>query len=327
MKLLTVIVPTYNVEKYLDQCLKSFVIPEIMEELEVLIVNDGSTDTSPQIGEKYANNYPETFHMITKENGGHGSTINTGIENAEGRYFKVVDGDDWVIAEGLKNLICFLKTVEADMVLSNYYWVDDFTGKVSKEVPKVCPEDLYGKIVSFNSVSNQIFFKMHAITFRTEILKKIPDKIDEHCYYVDMEYITFPIPFIKTVGAVPDFVYMYRIGQPTQSVSMENMRKRCMQHERVLEHLLQYFDKFNENEYKFCMAEIAARVVTSQYKIYLSFGKDHKDKLIKMENTIRYKYPEIFHSIRNPAIRILRRSNYLLYGLISRMVNAIHGGN
>lgn len=322
MKILTVIVPTYNVEKYLDQCLKSFVIPEIMEELEVLIVNDGSTDTSPQIGEKYANNYPGTFRMITKENGGHGSTINTGIENAEGRYFKVVDGDDWVIAEGLKNLICFLKTVEADMVLSNYYWVDDLTGKVSKEVPKVCPEDLYGKIVSFNSVSNQIFFKMHAITFRTETLKKIPDKIDEHCYYVDMEYITFPIPFIKTVGAVPDFVYMYRIGQPTQSVSMENMRKRCMQHERVVNRLLDYYEKHMDvsNEAKNCMGKIIARSVTSQYKIYMSFKDNNLDKIIFYEKELKKKYFNIFQKITNPAVLVLRLSNYKLYYLISLVV-------
>jgi glycosyltransferase involved in cell wall biosynthesis len=322
MKILTVIVPTYNVEKYLDQCLKSFVIPEIMEELEVLIVNDGSTDTSPQIGEKYANNYPGTFRMITKANGGHGSTINTGIEHAEGRYFKVVDGDDWVIAEGLKNLICFLKAVEADMVLSNYYWVDDLTGKVSKEVPKVCPEDLHGKIVSFNSVSNQIFFKMHAITFRTEILKKIPDKIDEHCYYVDMEYITFPIPFIKTVGAVPDSVYMYRIGQPTQSVSMENMRKRCMQHERVVNRLLEYYENCSDLsvEAKACMEKILARSVTSQYKIYMSFKESYLIQIINYEKKLKKKNLEVYKRITNPAVIMLRLSNYKLYYLISILV-------
>jgi len=327
MKILTIVVPTYNVEKYLEQCLESFVIPEIMEELEVLIINDGSTDTSPQIGKRYVSEYPGTFRMITKENGGHGSTINTGIAKAEGKYFKVVDGDDWVIEEGLKKLIHFLKSVEADMVLSNYYWVNDLSAETSKEVQRVCPDSLYGRSVPFNSVSGKIFFKMHAITYRTEILRKVPDKIDENCYYVDMEYMTFPIPFIVTVGAIPDYVYMYRIGQPTQSVSMENMKKRCKQHEQVLEHLLKYFDEFKEDDYRFCMARIAARVVTSQYKIYLSFGKDHKEKLIKMENYIRNKYPEIYNSVKNPAIRILRISNYFLYGLISKMVNCIHGGS
>lgn len=322
MKILTVIIPTYNVEKYLDQCLKSFVIPEIMEDLEVLIVNDGSTDTSPLIGKRYVSEYPETFRMITKENGGHGSTINTGIENAEGKYFKVVDGDDWVIEEGFKNLILFLKSVESDMVLSNYYWVNDQTGKTSKEVEKVCPESLYGTSEPFNSVSGQIFFKMHAITYRTEILKKIPDKIDEHCYYVDMEYMTFPLPYIKYVAAIPDYVYMYRIGLPTQSVNIENMRRRCVQHERVVNRLLDYYANCNSlsAEIKSCMEKIIARSITSQYKIYMSFKDNNLDKIIYYEKELRKKYNNIYEKLTNPAILALRWSNYKLYYLISLVV-------
>lgn len=327
MKTLTVIVPTYNVEKYLNQCLNSFVVPEIMGELEVLIINDGSTDSSPQIGQKYVNNYPQTFRMITKENGGHGSTINKGIEEAAGKYFKVVDGDDWVLAEGLKSLMALLKSIEADLVLNNYYWVNDSTGRKSKEVDQICPGIKHGQEVSFNSISDKIFFKMHAITYRTEILRKIPEKIDEHCYYVDMEYMTFPLPYINSVAAIPDYVYMYRIGQPTQSVSIENMRKRCAQHEKVLGHLLQYFEACRNEECRYCMAGIVGRVVTSQYKIYLSFGLDHKSKLIRMEKDLRNKYPEIYGVVKNPAILIMRKSSYCLYGLISRLVNYKHGGS
>lgn len=327
MKILTIVVPVYNVEKYLDQCLKSFVISEVLEKLEVLIINDGSTDSSSIIGQTYVNEHPNTFRMITKENGGHGSTINVGIQEATGKYFKVVDGDDWVIAKGVISLINLIEKIEADMVLSNYYWFDDNTGRTSKEIEELCPGIEYGRVVPFQKVFNKIFFKMHAITYRTEILKELPDKIDENCYYVDMEYITFPIPFIKGIVAIPDYVYMYRIGQSNQSVSMENMKKRCIQHERVLEHLLQYANKFNENEYKFCMAGIAARVVTSQYKIYLSFGKSHKRKLIEMDYNIRYRYPEVYGLIKNPAILILRKSNYFLYGLISKVINYKYGGN
>lgn len=327
MKTLTIVVPAYNVEKYLEQCLESFVIPEIMAELEVLIINDGSTDSSPQIGGKYASQYPETFRLITKENGGHGSTINKGIEEASGRYFKVVDGDDWVLKEGLVHLIEFLKNMDADLVLNNYYWINDSTGKRSCEVAQVCPGLAYGQKESFESVSEKIFFKMHAITYLTEILRKIPDKIDEHCYYVDMEYMMFPIPFINTVAAVADYVYMYRIGQPTQSVTIENMKKRCSQHEKVLNHLLQYFNSYKNNQNQACMATVVARVVTSQYKIYLSFGKDHKEKFTTMDYEIRSNYPMIFNAIKNPAIIILRKSNYYLFGFVSKLVNFIHGGN
>lgn len=90
-KILTVVVPTYNAEKYLRDNLESFKIPELMEDLEILIVNDGSTDHSLEIAEEYVRQYPDTYRVITKENGGHGSGINCGIANARGTYFKVVD--------------------------------------------------------------------------------------------------------------------------------------------------------------------------------------------------------------------------------------------
>lgn len=322
MKILTIVVPVYNVERYLHQCLNSFVISEVLEKLEVLIINDGSSDSSSVIGQAYVNKYPDTFRMITKENGGHGSTINVGIQEASGKYFKVVDGDDWVTAEGVISLINLMDKIDVDMVLSNYYWVDDSTGKISKEIEEVCPGIEYETIVSFENVSKELFFKMHAITYRTEILKKIPNKIDEHCYYVDLEYITFPIPYINTVAAIPDYVYMYRIGQPTQSVSIENMQRRCAQHEKVVKCLLTYF-KCNANVtsgIKDCMAEIIARSVTSQYKIYLSFKKSHKEDLIYFEKNLKEQYHDIYEKVKNPAVSILRLTNYIAYDLISIIV-------
>lgn len=322
MKTLTIVVPTYNVEKYLGQCLESFVIPEIMNDLEVLIINDGSTDSSPLIGQNYVNNYPETFRLVTKENGGHGSTINKGIEKATGRYFKVVDGDDWVLQEGLIHLIKFLKTVNTDLVLNNYYWVDDSTGNRSCEVNQVCPGITYGEEVSFDHISSKIFFKMHAITYRTAILKRIPDKIDEHCYYVDMEYMMFPLPYISSIATIPDFVYMYRIGQPTQSVTIENMQRRCSQHERVVHRLLDYYKKniTVTEEKKYCMSKIIARSVTSQYKIYLSFNVSQLLSLVELENLLKSEYDEIYKMINHPAVFLLRISGYKLYNLISKAV-------
>lgn len=322
MKILTIVVPVYNVEKYLDQCLKSFVISEVLEKLEVLIINDGSSDSSSVIGQTYVNKYPDTFRMITKENGGHGSTINVGIQEATGKYFKVVDGDDWVTAEGVISLVNLMDKIDVDMILSNYYWVDDATGRISKEIDEVCPGIEYQTAVSFQNVSKKLFFKMHAITYRTEILKKIPNKIDEHCYYVDLEYVTFPIPYINTVAAIPDYVYMYRIGQSTQSVSIENMQRRCEQHERVVKCLLAYFKRniSGSSEIKNCMAEIIARSVTSQYKIYLSFKKSHKKELLQFEKILMEQYHDIYKKVKNPAVSILRLTNYIAYDLISLIV-------
>ena len=104
-KILTVTVPSYNVEKFLENTLDSFVDERVLDDIEVLIVDDGSKDKTAEIGRKYEEKYPDTFRVISKENGGHGSTINRGIGEAKGKYFKVVDGDDWVDQDGFAELI------------------------------------------------------------------------------------------------------------------------------------------------------------------------------------------------------------------------------
>ena len=111
MKVLTVLVPTYNVEKYLRRCLDSLLLPEVFEEIEVLVVNDGSKDGSADIARAYEKKYPQTVVFVDKENGGHGSTINVGIEKAQGTYFKVLDSDDWV---NIGDFIEFVKRLKED---------------------------------------------------------------------------------------------------------------------------------------------------------------------------------------------------------------------
>ena len=124
-KVLTVTVPAYNVERYLNQTLESFIHEDIMKDIEVLIIDDGSKDRTALIGKQYEQRYPDTFRVISKENGGHGSTINRGIREANGDYFKVVDGDDWVNTSDFVKLVQELKSCTAEYVVTNYYEVND----------------------------------------------------------------------------------------------------------------------------------------------------------------------------------------------------------
>ena len=318
-KLLTITVPTYNVEKYLRQCLDSFLIGEESKELEVLIVNDGSTDSSADIAGEYVKKYPDIFVLINKENGGHGSTINTGIKVAKGKYFKVVDSDDWVDKDAMKALVQQLKESDSDLVYSNYYWVDNKTGKKSIEFIEPFKGVEYKKEYVFEEISQQIFLKMHGFNIKTELLKKMP-QIDENCFYVDMEFVVFPIPYIKTITFIKDFVYQYRIGLPGQSMDPQKMKRNTQNFEKVLNRLLEYYEQtkgqLTERKIKY-LEHVLGRLVASRMKIYLSnpYSTAIKKQMKAFDEDIKDKYLEVFDAVENKAVLLLRKSRYSLYGV------------
>ena len=137
---------------------------------------------------------------------------------------------------------------------------------------------------------------------------------------MDAEYVIFPLPYIQTVSAIPDFVYQYRIGMSTQSMSIENMMKRCSQHERVLKRIMDFYDKHKTCAAAEMIRDMAARLAVSQYKIYLSFPRSHKTGMMAMEKEIREKFPEVYSQMKNPAVQVLRSTGYLTYGLVSMAV-------
>lgn len=117
---MTFSIAAYNVEKYLDKLLKTIICVPNNEMVEVLVVNDGSKDSTAQIAKEYEKNYAGVVRLIDKENGGHGSTINRGIKEAKGKYFKAIDGDDWVDSEALEKLLNDLTQIDSDLVLMDY---------------------------------------------------------------------------------------------------------------------------------------------------------------------------------------------------------------
>ena len=130
-KVLSVIIPVYNMEKYIRQCLESLMIKEVLDKIEILVVLDGSTDRSEEIAMEYAKAHPYSVRVISKPNGGHGSAINTGMDNAVGEYVKVLDSDDWVNEKGFVTLVENLEKAEADIVWTNFFWVYEPSGKKS----------------------------------------------------------------------------------------------------------------------------------------------------------------------------------------------------
>lgn len=318
--------PAYNVERFLDQTLASFADERVLDDLEVLIVDDGSKDRTAEIAKKYEGKYPQTFRLISKENGGHGSTINRGIREAAGRYFKVVDGDDWVDTDGLCELIRRLRTCSTDYVFTNYYDVYETDGR---QVPVTYPQIRKETEMPFDSIAEETKISMHALAIRTEILKTHNIRLDEHCFYVDVEYILYPVPYVETVIYFDIFVYMYRLAQVNQSVSIQGFQKHIQNHIGVILHVLDHIDAYSKSKgssktkLEFMERRIAD-MVNDQTDIFMSFPPDDKEILRKFkafDAEVRRKSARVYERSGelSKTLRLLRKTGFCFYSTLVRM--------
>lgn len=330
-KTLTIVVPSYNVEQYLNQTLDSFIDERILDDIEVLIVDDGSKDRTASIGKEYQEKYPGSFFLISKENGGHGSTINRGIEVGSGRYFKVIDGDDWVDTEGFVSLVRKLKDCNADYVVTNYYEVNDVT---KEKTEKTFPQIQANQKLLFTETASKVQFPMHSLVIKTDILKQHGIRLDEHCFYVDVEYILFPVPYVQTVEYFDVFVYMYRLAVATQSVSMQGYQKHIQNHMDVIRHLTDYLNEYEKSESAEelkvrYMARRIAQMVETQVNIFLSYHLNEPgiaEKFKAFDDMLRGKNALVYHwsGQYSGMLRMLRKTRFRMYKavvLMSRLRN------
>ncbi|MBQ9993613.1 MAG: glycosyltransferase family 2 protein [Clostridia bacterium] len=329
-KILTVAIPAYNVENYIDYCLSSFMADSIPEDdLEVLIVNDGSKDNTEAIAKRYEELYPDVFRVITKENGGHGSAINTGLANASGKYFKIVDGDDWVDYEQFIKYITLLRETDADLVATDFCCVSAETLDVTDTRSPVIRGDNISGVFDFDSVCDNLFVRMHSATWRTSLLRERGIRIDEGRFYVDMEYILFPIPYVQTVCIAHLPVYMYRLGMGGQSVSIASMQRNIQHHLDVMNANLNHLDWCRETGVgarKLAYLERGiAQMVTMQCQIYLSYPifSGMKKCMQELDRMLLQKYPGVYNAVTNKYVLLLRRTNYILFPIASVAVRLL----
>ena len=248
-KLLTIVVPTYNISEYIEKCIHSFlaVNEKYYKDFEVIVVNDGSTDNSVRVVENLIIESDLDLRIISKENGGHGSTINVGITEAKGKYFKVIDGDDWIDISSFETLLEKLKTIDVDMVISNYteQHVYNNSKKTIDFVERIVPD---GIVVGLPDRRTP----MHALTYKTSILKNNDIRLSEKTFYVDTEYTLLPIKFVKNYVYYDLDIYQYFLGRPDQSMHINIMKQKSDHHYRVTKRILELYkeihvDKIQEN--------------------------------------------------------------------------------
>lgn len=244
MKLLSFTVPCYNSAKYMKKCIDSLL--KGGEDVEIIIVNDGSTDETAAIADEYVENYPSVVKAIHKENGGHGSAVNAGIERASGLYFKVVDSDDWVkeeayiqILETLRNLAGGEKVL--DMLVSNFVY--EKIGEKRHKVMRYKHALPQNEIFTWQDVRHfhkGQYILMHSVIFRTKLLRECGLKLPEHTFYVDNLYVFEPLPYVRNMYYLDVNFYRYYIGRADQSVNEEIMIGRIDQQIRVNKLMIDY---------------------------------------------------------------------------------------
>ena len=317
-KILSISIAAYNVEKFLDKTLKSLLI-DSMNLLEVLIVNDGSTDKTATIAKKYCKEYPNTFKLIDKKNGGYGSTINAGIRKATGKYFKQLDGDDWYDSKNLEYIINKLININSDVVYSPFITYNEKDD--SEEVTDLYSKEYSGEIDTF--LKNAKRMKMHSLMFKTKILREKKIKIDEKCFYTDVEYVLYPLIYCKTITIFKEPIYVYRIGRDEQSVSKIGKLKHYKDHIRMSKNILDiipYLKKqsFTKRHYiEKYIAEIEATTVNS-FMMLLKATKENYNSIQEFDNFVKSKSYNVYKSMEHYArtIRIIRKNNYLLYRIL-----------
>ena len=322
-KILSVSVAAYNLESMICQCLDSFIRPEILEKVEVLVTDDGSKDQTREIVAEYEKKYPGSFKLIVQKNAGPGSTVNSGLAHATGKYFRMVDGDDWVNTNEMEAYLTYLEEHDTDMVCTSYCCVDHETGEKRLEMLKT---DIMDREIQFEQVAKDLFLAMHNVTYKTSILKENGIRLDNG-FYTDLEYLLFPTPYIHTVAFLSQTIYMYRVSLSTQSMNIKSLQKNVQMHSNVLEHLLREYEAYHMSAHwnasigSYYCKRIAATVGT-QLSIYLSFKdtKTYKKITKAMVEELKREHNTVYREIMKlKTFQVLVYTGFFSYGLVSSM--------
>ena len=285
MKVLTVAVPVYNTEKYLKRCFDSLLIDEVLNDIEIVTVNDGSKDGSLALLKEYGDKYPETVVVVDKENGGHGSAVNAALDKASGKYFRVLDSDDWVSSEDFVRLVKKLREEVADLVITNYSKEFVYDGRTEKNEWKNLED---GKEYIFDEINLELldkeYFVMANSVYKTDVLKQSGLRLMEKTFYVDMQFNVVPITRVRTFRYYDLDIYRYFIGRPDQSMNLDNFIRNRTNHEKVVKFIVEFYtglEKELSDNKKDYIRLILFYILRTHYYIYCYYPKKGSKEMYK----------------------------------------------
>ena len=330
MKYISFVVPSYNSEAYLNKCVDSLLLGG--EDVEIIIVNDGSKDNTINIANDYLLKYPSIVKVIDKENGGHGSGINSGLEVATGLFFKCVDSDDWVDEDAYMKLLNKIKEHHASNTLPDLYFTNYVFERVDQNkqhtedfIKRCFPQD---KIFGWNEVKKlklAEFILMHMTTFSLEVLKKCEMRLPEHCFYVDSCFAYKPLRYVEKMYYMDIDFYRYYVGRPNQSVTFENMTKRYYMQLLVTKSILGYYSydelkSLPKKHFRFLKHELTIKMYLALFYVYADLNKEKKKVYKEYWKDIKAKDKKMYRKMRYGSYFVISE---LFIGPIKRLVTKI----
>jgi glycosyltransferase involved in cell wall biosynthesis len=312
MKLLTIVIPCYNSQDYMRKCIDSL-LPGGAK-IEIIIVNDGSSDNTARIADEYANHHPQIVKVIHQKNGGHGEAINAGLRHASGFYFKVVDSDDWVeplaysrVLDQLLELTNSKKPV--DMFITNYVYEKVGVSRPTvMNFENILPENGMFSWDDVGSFRKGKYMMMHSIIYKTSILHDCKLVLPKHTFYVDNLFVYLPLPYVKNIFYLNVDFYRYYIGRQDQSVNERIMIDRIDQQIRVNKLMMELVDLRkveNKKLRKYMFNHLEITTVISSVLLIRSGMRENYMKKEELWKFIRTRDYLLFWKLRISIMGIL----------------------
>ena len=312
-KILTLIIPTYNMEEYLDKCLTSLIIPEesIMDKLEVLVVIDGAQDRSSEIAHGFQNRFPSTFRVIDKENGNYGSCINRGLKEATGKYIKILDADDSYDNRFFADYLSFLDKCDVDLIINDLVYVNTKGKDIKKSIFKL-PKD---RVFGFEEFSREMIelYAMHRAAYKTDNLRAINYYQTEGVSYTDQEWIFAPLTTVTTIRYFSYPLYRYLIGREGQTMDPKVLVRQINHHVIGAKKMISDYLEFKD-------LPMSQQLVINQrlqlrcskiYFDYLSNPSLQLEELITFDHYIKEKSSVLYSMLNDSNLSWLIKYKYI----------------
>lgn len=305
MKTLTFVVPCYNSQDYMHRCIDSLLPGG--NDVEIIIVNDGSSDKTQAIAEEYQREYSGIVRAVNQQNKGHGGAVNAGIREASGIYIKIVDSDDWVDTEAYLKILDALKgfsekDIQVDMLISNFVYEKE--GKRHKKIMRytgTLPENEVFSWEQAGKFRKGQYILMHSVIYRTQMLRESGLCLPEHTFYVDNLYAFVPLPYVKTLYYLNEDFYRYYIGRADQSVNESIMIKRIDQQLKVNRLMLESFkpEKITDKSLRrYMLNYLEIITIVSSVLLIRSGTEENLEKMRELWNTIKNCNSTVYRRLR-----------------------------